>query len=247
MNLSDNFVELFLYEDLSKLKNNWFKFKKFCEVEFNNKVPFQPDTDKKALEELDSYIGVILKLYPMMFPKIVLSTNTNTFRRNNQNDNKKLDEIFLKRLDEKKLSSAADIYMTKVPEKLSQEQISSKIHDEELADTFQKSNDIMTREVTIEMIFDEIFSLLQEKFSDIIPMKEKAINLARFIALELYLRTLVPEEYIYKNEYYEIDKSYDIFKHHYKNLIIEAMKKSLRNKTSHAVLEDIASRFEPVK
>ena len=50
----------------------------------------------------------------MMFPKIVLSTNTNTFRRNNQNDNKKLDEIFLKRLDAKKPSSATDIYMTKV-------------------------------------------------------------------------------------------------------------------------------------
>lgn len=227
MDLANNFDELLKCDDVSKIKENWFKFKKFDAGQFNITVPlcYTHIEDDEKVDELINFVKRILKLYPTFYPKIVLLSQTNNFRRDNRNINKKFEERCLSFLEFQRIPDAAEAYALRTPEKLSKEDIKLKIQDTELAEIYYKLNDLRTREMTIEMILHEILFLLKsnKKFSDIIIMDEKMLNLARLISLELYLRTKAHEKYIEIKELSEAVKSFQIFKNYLKKKIEQSI------------------------
>lgn len=238
MKIIDNFVELLQDENFSELKVKFLKIEKFNDYEFNQKVPLNLLTADE-LNVLDTIITKILKLYPILYPNLVVTSNTNTFRRNNNNDNKKLEQIFLSRIEEKKISEAIDVFCAKAPRKLSNDDIMLKIKDQNLALLYETLNDFLTREITIEMIFSEIFLLLKEHCSNIVVIDENLKNLSKFLTLEVYLRTKFPEEYVFSDEFYKVEQSFDNLQKYKKNNIFNIIKKGLQNKTASEILNDL--------
>ena len=92
INLIDNFVELLHYEeDMQTINKNWFKFKKLDENTFNTIVKLPAGFTNDDMKYLDQHIEDILKIFPPLFPKILLSRENGL--RNTSLDNKKLDNF----------------------------------------------------------------------------------------------------------------------------------------------------------
>jgi len=238
MKLINNFVELSNYSNLEEISSKWFNFKKLNDFEFDKRIKLPDGLYDIELLKLDHFITSILKYYPFLYTNIVLSSKN--YSRTILTNNKKLDELILKNIDEKNVSIATNLFTSKSPTKFINNELPKNIKDKELSHIYKSINNLLAKEFTIYELFKEVHTLIVKEFTTIIPFEQTLRYLAQFITAEIYLRTKVPEEYVFIDEYNMMEESFENFNYSHYSEILKAIKKSLREgKTSQAILEDL--------
>lgn len=80
--------------------------------------------------------------------------------------------------------------------------------NESLTEMFTKFNDKIFYSLRYNEVFKEIEELIEKELIDILVDSERIKNLANFITAEIYLRTKIPEEYIFTDDFIEISEKY---------------------------------------
>lgn len=83
--------------------------------------------------------------------------------------------------------------------------------------------------------------MVKKEFIDILVDSVRIKNLAKFIAVEIYLRTKIPEEYIFTDDFIEIKENYRNILKHKENEIEKQINLYFRNgeKNHGKLLKDL--------
>jgi len=191
INIFDNFCELETTENIAVLK-------KLGKVDKQDVSKFTPEILEKmihfkilsndALQKLDHFLENTLKLFPQLFPYIILKQTqscSNLLKR------KKAFNNFIQTNVEEKITncdSAKEIFNVYNSKKY----ISSTESDSFLED--------INTNITFIDIENEILAMVQKKFNKQFRDAERK-KLSKIITAEIYLRTLICEEYIYTEDF----------------------------------------------
>ena len=212
MEIIDNFSEVKTYKKLDEIDESFFNSKELQVNEFEEKVKtkFLDENDKIIL---DNFLKKILNKYLIYYQSIVITKNKNHKRKAKQtniNDDLKSIEGIIEK-DQYKVKNA---HLSRDVVFLKKEETLKFIKKEDLANLFTKTNNEIFKEVSYHEIFREIEELMRKEFINILIDFERIKNLAKFITVEIYLRTKIPEEYIFTDDFIEIKENYgNIIKH----------------------------------
>ena len=212
MEIIDNFFEIQTSKNLHEIDKFFFKSNKLEVNEFEDKIKteFLEEEDKLLL---DNFLSKILKKYPIYYPSIVIMKEKNHKRRAKQtNINDDIKSI--KSIIEINTEQIKNIHLSRDEIFLEKKETLKFIKNEDLAKLYTKINNEIFNQVSYSEVFKEIEELVKKEFIEILVDSERIKNLAKFITVEIYLRTKIPEEYIFTDDFIEIKENYgNIIKH----------------------------------
>ncbi|MBW6489099.1 hypothetical protein [Sulfurimonas sp.] len=204
INIFYNFIELEATENTEIL--NKLGILKFT-PETLEKMTNINGLEDNELEKIDQFLENTLKLFPQLFPYIILEqsqSQSNLIKRRNQH-NFKMQKRAKNKITQRR--PANEIFNS-----YNEKEYSSSTHSEEFLDDIDK-------EITFKHIEDEILKMVQEKFHQQFRNNELA-KLSKIITAEIYLRTLTPEEYINTDDFKLFKNSYnDVINQHNAQII----------------------------
>ncbi|MDX9962042.1 MAG: hypothetical protein RBS32_11295 [Aliarcobacter sp.] len=239
MEIIDNFCEIQACENLHEIDKFFFNSNTLEMNEFEDKIKteFLEEEDKLLL---DNFLSKILKKYPIYYPSIVIIKEKNHKRRaiqTNINDDIKS----IKSIIEINTEQIKNIHLSRDEIFLEKKETLKFIKDEDLANLYTKINNEIFNQVSYFEVYKEIEELVKKEFIDILVDSERIKNLAKFITAEIYLRTKIPEEYIFTDDFIEIiEKHRNILKYN-ENKIENKIDQYFRNeeKNPQNLLEEL--------
>ena len=213
INIFNNFCELETTDNIAVLK-------KLDKVDKQDVSKFTPEILEKMihfkilsndkLQKVDHFLEITLKLFPQLFPYIILKHTQSSFKLlerkekfNNKQQNNVNDKIT-------KNKPADDIFNS---------------YNEKLYFSNGEANkclDLIDNDFTFKDIENEILKIVQAKLHQEFNDEERK-KLSKIITAEIYLRTNLPEEYIHTGEFQEFKNAYTTAIRHHNIQIIEKL------------------------
>lgn len=192
INIFDNFSELEITKNTALLSK--LKISKFTSETLENMLKLSILTNND-LQKLDHFLENNLKLFPQLFPSIILEQ---TQSKPNLSKRKKAFNSRQQKIVDDKIAKnkPADEILNSYNEK-------KYISD---GDTNEFLDDI-DKEITFRHIEDEILSMVQEQFHQQF-LDTELKKLSKIITAEIYLRTKTPEEYVNTGDFKEFKNAY---------------------------------------
>jgi hypothetical protein len=239
MEIIDNFFEIQTSKNLHEIDKFFFKSNKLEVNEFEDKIKteFLEEEDKLLL---DNFLSKILKKYPIYYPSIVIMKEKNHKRRAKQtNINDDIKSI--KSIIELNTEQIKNIHLSRDEIFLEKKETLKLIKNEDLVELYTKTNNEIFKQVSYFEVFKEIEELIKKELIDILIDFERIKNLAKFITAEIYLRTKVPEEYIFTDDFIEIKENYRKILKHKENKIEKQIDLYFRNgeKNPQKLIEEL--------
>lgn len=240
MNIIDNFAELLLYSNLKQL-DNFFDYSELTNEEFNRHINLNK-LESSDIKELDLFISNILNKYPILYVHIVKNDTKNRSRKiksSNQSD----DDRFLEKFNEKNLNEAFRILLSKYYSASEVNDILKYIEDTELVSVTETIIKTLEKEIKLNDIYKEIKTLTDDNLENLLFIDERKY-LANLISFEVFLRSNVPEEYVYNDNFNEVDKSFDNFESEYNKIILNKLKlEAKKGKNPHAIKKFLKNNY----
>jgi len=185
INIFNNFCELETTENIAVLKRlgkvDKQDVSKFTPEILEKMIHFKILSNDK-LQKIDHFLENTLKLFPQLFPYIILEQSQSQYnltkRRNKHNH---------------RMQKRAE---NKITQRRPANEIFNSYNEKEyLSSEEDKFLDLIDKDFTFKDIENEILKIVQEKFHQQF-LNDELAKLSKIITAEIYLRTLMPEEYI---------------------------------------------------
>lgn len=166
--------------------------------------------ENNELEKIDQFLENTLKLFPQLFPYIVLEpslSQSNLIKRRNKHNHRMQKRAENKITQRRPANEIFNSYNEK-------EYLSSCEEDEFL--------DLIDKDFTFKDIENEILKTVQEKFHQQF-LNDELAKLSKIITAEIYLRTLTPEEYVYTEDFKLFKGAYNTAINQHNTQIIEEL------------------------
>ncbi|TKI69073.1 hypothetical protein FCU45_08920 [Sulfurimonas crateris] len=148
------------------------------------------------LQILDYFIEKTLKLFPQLFPCIILEQSQSQYnltkRRNKHNH---------------RMQKRAE---NKITQRRPANEIFNSYNEKEYLSSCEEDKflDLIDKDFTFKDIENEILKIVQEKFHQQF-LNDELAKLSKIITAEIYLRTLMPEEYINTEDFKRFKDAYN--------------------------------------
>lgn len=186
INIFYNFCELELTQSNEML--NKLKISKFTPETLENMIHVARLEDQE-LQKIDKFIENTLKLFPQLFPYIILKhTQSNKKLENARNShNSKIQTMIEKAITNNNWQAYEIVNCYNVKKYPISKNTNNFLHN-------------IDRDITFKNIEDEILAIIKKKFPKQFHDNEPN-ELSKIITAEIYLRTLVPEEYLLTGDF----------------------------------------------
>lgn len=223
MNLFDNFIELEAHENLLNLDLNFFKNKKLTIEVFEQEIDLDSE-DTENVKNLDFFIEKFLKIYPQIYPNISLKKTKNRLRKN-ENQNNFFEQLFEDALARKDINKA--VSLTNMKSFMPRNKSIFSIKDKELENAVDILLNSLSNEILRKEVEETIKTKLEKNFKIILTEKE-CIYLSKLMSWEIYLRTVLPIEYVFSDAYINSEHSYKNFEIECDKIIYKEIVKKIK-------------------